>query len=120
MRRRAHAGRLVLLASEAGAGFFAVILAMAIAAALYFGYFQMQGGVREVKTGMAAIDGSRAFACRTNRQTIERQIDAWIVNHEGDTPTLAALEADFGPLPTCPEGGRYSLSGRRVRCSEHP
>jgi hypothetical protein len=119
MRGRAHAGRVVL-SSETGAGLFAVILAMAIAAALYFGYFQMQGTVEEAKTGMAAIDGSRSFACRTNRQTIERQIDAWIVNHEGETPRLAGLEADFGPLPTCPEGGVYSLSGRRVRCSKHP
>ena len=95
-------------------------MAMAIAAALYFGYFQMQGPVNQAKSGVAAIDGSRAFACRMNRQTIERQIDAWIVGHDGETPTLASLDEDLGPLPSCPEGGEYSLSGRSVRCSEHP
>lgn len=106
--------------SERGASFVAVLMALAIAAALYFGYFRTQGSVGEQKVGIAAIEGSRSFACRTNRQTIERQLTSWLVNHDGDVPTLVGLEAEMGQLPTCPEGGRYALAGRAVSCSKHP
>jgi hypothetical protein len=95
-------------------------MALVIAAALYFGYFRTRGSVSEQKVGIAAIEGSRSFACRTNRQTIERQLTSWLVNHDGDVPTLGDLEAEMGPLPTCPEGGRYALAGHAVSCSKHP
>jgi hypothetical protein len=38
-----------------------------IAAALYFGYFRMQGATSGRSSGVAAIDASRSVACRTQR-----------------------------------------------------
>ncbi len=105
--------------SESGFGFVAVLLAMLVAAVLYFGYFHLQNVSGERSTATNAIDNSRAFACRTNRQQIERQITMWQVNHPGETPTLDALDAESGPLPSCPQGGHYSLSGQHVLCSFH-
>ena len=98
-------------------GFFSVLLALLALAALYFGYFDF--GVTkkgERSSGITAIDRSRDFACRMNRQTIEREISMWRVNHEGEPASLEAL----GTTVSCPEAGRYSLSGGKVRCSEHP
>ena len=104
---------------QSGLTFVAVLLALLIAAALYFGYFRMQGAMQGRSGGMAAIDASKAVACRSNRQTIERSITYWAVEHPDDTPTLAALARDGVNVPSCPEGGRYAVVGRTVECSVH-
>ena len=104
---------------QQGIGFVAVLLALLIAAVLYLGYFKLQGATGERSTGVRAIDASRAVACRTNRQTIERDIAVWSVNHPDEPPTLAGLEAEGLRIPSCPEGGRYEIVGREVRCSVH-
>ena len=106
--------------SQRGMSFVAVLLALLIAAVLYFGYFKLPGTQGERSTGVAAIDASKAVACRSNRQSIERNIRAWEVNHPDDPPTLDALQADGFAVPSCPEGGRYQLAGREVHCSLHP
>ena len=106
--------------NQRGVGLVAVLMAVLIAAALYFGYFKLQSGMGERSTSVTAIGASRTVACRTQRQDIERNITLWSVNHDGDTPTLAALEADGFRTPSCPEGGRYELVGREVHCSKHP
>lgn len=105
--------------NQRGVGLVAVLLALLIAAALYFGYFGFQGTSHERRSGLVAINASREVACRTNRQNIERDIALWSVNHPGETPTLAALQADGLRIPTCPEGGRYELTGTAVHCSVH-
>lgn len=96
-----------------------MILALLIAAFLYFGYFGMQSAMSEKKKTVGAVDSSRVFACKTNRQTIEREVQMWLVNHPGETPSLEALHADGGGSGTCPEGGTYALDGMRVVCSKH-
>ena len=106
--------------NQRGVSLVAVLMAMLIAAALYFGYFKLQSGMSERSTTVTAIGASRAVACRTQRQDIERNIVLWSVNHDGETPTFAALEADGLRTPSCPEGGRYELVGREVHCSKHP
>jgi Tfp pilus assembly protein PilV len=106
--------------NQRGLSFVAVLVAMLIAAALYFGYFKMQDSMSGRSTGMTAINASRAVACRTQRQSIERNIVFWSVNHDGETPTFAALEADGFHIPSCPDGGHYELVGREVHCSKHP
>jgi competence protein ComGC len=106
-------------ADRAGLGALAIIVALLILAVLSLGYFQMQSAMRDQKTTLGAIDTSKAFACKANRQTVEREIQMWLVDHPGETPSLAALEADGVRPPTCPEGGTYSVEGVRVRCSTH-
>ena len=100
-------------------GLVVVLIALLIAAALYFGYFKLQGAMSEKSGPMAALDASRAVACRVNRQNIERDITMWSVNHPDEVPTLAALQADGLRIPSCPEGGRYDIVGRAVQCSKH-
>jgi len=101
---------------QRGVGAVAVILALLIAAVLYFGYFGMQTAMQPTTRAVTTLDTSKAFACKTNRQTAEREIQMWLVDHAGETPSLAAV----GSTATCPEGGAYSLAGMHVSCSKHP
>jgi hypothetical protein len=105
--------------TESGFGFVAVLLALLIAAALYFGYFHFQGSSGEHAKGITAINAARAVACRANRQNIEREIQLWAVNHPDETPTFAALQAEGFRIPSCPEGGQYEIVGDEVECSVH-
>lgn len=106
--------------SQRGFSFVAVLLAMLIAAVLYFGYFKLQNPAAERATGVTAINTSRSAACRANRQSIERALIAWSVNHPDEPPTLEALQAEGFGAARCPEGGRYEIVGKEVHCSLHP
>ena len=109
-----------VLSNEHGVGLVAILLALLVAAALYLGYFRFQGAMNERASGQNALDASRSVACRTNRQMIERDLVMWSVDHPDRPPTLADLAASGIRVPSCPEGGRYDLVGREVRCSKHP
>jgi hypothetical protein len=100
---------------QAGLGAIAAILALLFVALLYLGYQRMQDAMRPPQGPATTIDASRTFACRTNRQTAEREVQMWLVNHPGETPTLEAI----GSAARCPEGGAYRLDGVRVLCSRH-
>lgn len=108
------------MVNQRGVSLVAVLMAMLVAAALYFGYFKLQSSMSERSNMVSPIGASRTVACRTQRQDIERNITLWSVNHDGETPTFAALEAEGFHIPSCPEGGRYELVGREVHCSKHP
>jgi len=118
MQRRSSA--LQILRDARGFSFAAVLFALLIAAVLYFGYFKMQNAGSDRAKGVSALDASRAVACRTNRQNLERDIELWAVNHPDEAPTLAGLRAEGIRIPSCPAGGRYELVGRSVHCSVHP
>jgi len=105
--------------SERGFSIVAVLLILLILGALYVGYRELHSVATVQQPPLAALDASRAFACKTNRQTVEREIQMWLVDHPGETPNLAALAAAGIRLPSCPEGGTYSLDGVTVRCSKH-
>lgn len=100
-------------------GLLAVLVALLVAAALYVAYFRVAHSGSQRTVGVQAIDASRAVACRMQRQQIERDLAAWAVSHPEDVPSLSALEADGLRVPSCPEGGRYSLVGQSVTCSVH-
>ena len=103
-----------------GFSFVSLLVTMLVLAVLYLGYFKLQGGTSQRTAGITAIDARRAVACRTNRQNIERDITFWSVNHSGEAPTLDALARDGLRIPSCPEGGRYSIVDQHVVCSRHP
>ncbi len=98
-----------------GIGAIAVILALLIAALLYLGYMGMQSAMQPTTRAVSTLDTSKAFACKTNRQTVEREIQMWIVDHPGETPSLAAVNSSA----RCPEGGDFRLDGLHVSCSTH-
>jgi len=95
------------------------LLALLIAAALYFGYFKLQNPRNDRALGISAIDASKTVACRANRENIVRAIALWTVSHPDETPTIAALQKDGLHLPSCPAGGHYDIVQREVRCSVH-
>lgn len=109
----------MILRSERGIGVVALLIVLFVAAVLYVGYRELRSAATVQQPPLAALDSSRAFACKTNRQTVEREIQMWLVNHPGETPSFAALEADGVRVPSCPQGGTYSLEGSTVRCSKH-
>jgi hypothetical protein len=104
---------------DAGFGFVSVLMALLIAAALYFGYFKMQDTRSGSGTRITALDASRDVACRSNRQTIERALVMWSASHDEGTPSLESLARDGIGVPSCPEGGTYTLAGSTVHCSKH-
>jgi archaellin len=101
---------------QSGIGALGVIAAVLIAAFLYVAYHAMQAGMQPTKRAVSTLDTSKAFACKTNRQTVEREIQMWLVNNPGETPSLAVI----GSTAQCPEGGEYTLTGVHVSCSKHP
>jgi len=107
------------LRNQNGASFATVLVVLLIAVALYYAYFGVRDAATGKSAGVSAIDTSRAVACRSNRQTLERAVVAWSQTHDGETATLAALTADGIRVPSCPEGGTYSLAGNSVRCGTH-
>jgi competence protein ComGC len=110
---------MTLRSPQRGLGAIALILALLLIGVFYLAYAHLRSTVGERQRTVTAIDATRAFACRTNRQTVEHEIELWQVNHPGEPPSLAGLEADGIHIPSCPEGGTYSLEGVRVRCSRH-
>jgi hypothetical protein len=96
-----------------------IIIVLLVAALLYFGYVRLQSAGPEKRTTITAIDASRAVACRSNRINVERDIQLWLVDHPGEPPSFAALQAAGIRIPACPEGGEYALDGVHVRCSKH-
>ena len=103
------------LRRQDGVGAFALIVALLIVALVYFGYYQMQDAMQAPRRATTTIDASKAFACKSNRQTAEREVQMWLVNHPGEIPTLEAV----GSTARCPEGGEYRLEGVQVFCSKH-
>ena len=110
---------MTLRSSQRGLGAIALILALLLIGVFYLAYTHLRSTVGERQRTVTAIDATRAFACKTNRQTVEREIQLWQVNHPGEPPSFAALEADGIHIPSCPEGGTYSLEGLSVHCSRH-
>jgi Tfp pilus assembly protein PilX len=104
------------MSNQRGLGAVALVLALLIVALLYVGYLRMQTTTgSSPRSATTTLDNTKAFACRNNRQTAEREVQMWLVNHPGETPTLDAV----GSTAQCPTGGTYTLTGVQVICSQH-
>jgi competence protein ComGC len=104
---------------HAGFGFTSILLVLLVLAALYFGYLRPPSATDSGSVGTSAIDAGRSVACRTNRQTLERSITMWAIDHPRQQATFGALQAEGVHVPSCPQGGSYDIDGRQVRCSLH-
>ena len=109
---------MTTLRDTRGIGFVTVLLTLLILAVLYFGYFRVQG-TSERGTHIQSLEASKAVACRVQRQQIERDIQMYTASHDGPPQSLADLESAGIHIPSCPEGGQYSLVGTHVVCSVH-
>ena len=106
------------LRNQRGLSFASVLMALLIGAALYFGYFRM-ASTNEKKVSIQSLDTTKNVACRTQRQQIERDVQGYIAQHDGPPASLGELERGGIDIPSCPEGGRYALSGLTVTCTKH-
>ena len=62
---------------------------------------------------LSSVADSSKKTCRSNMQSIANAAQAWKVkNRAADftTLTISALTPDLGAVPTCPDGGTYSIS----------
>jgi hypothetical protein len=103
-----------------GLSFVSVLVTLLILAALYFGYLRSPSSDGERSVGIQSLDASRAVACRTQRQGIERDLQMYAANNDRPPGSLDELRRSGIGVPDCPEGGRYALAGGRVTCSAHP
>src|SRR5258708_40026397 len=102
---------MTLRSPQRGLGAIALILALLLIGGFYLAYAHLRSTVGERQRTITAIDATRAFACKTNRQTVEREIQLRQVQHPGDPPSFAALEAGGAHSPRCPGGVSKSRSG---------
>lgn len=107
------------LSNQRGMAFVSVLVVLIILGALYLGYFGVPAFQGKRSAGTAAIDASRAVACRTQRQGVEREINMWKVNHPDEEPSMSALRSSGVRIPACPEGGTIDVHGSSVVCSLH-
>jgi competence protein ComGC len=108
------------LHSQHGLGAVGLLVSVLILGLLIFAYARNQVGEGGgAGSAMTSIDKGRAVACQAQRRAIERDVMAWSVEHDDETPSVAALEAAGFPVPACPEGGHYSVGGQHVYCSLH-
>lgn len=99
-----------------------VLLALLIIFILTGYYFRRGGSNVEQQLSLyeTSMDRSKAVACQANRQVIETNIQAWMVTHPGETPTLEKLSQAGYSIPRCPEGGTYSITPEgQVVCDRH-
>jgi hypothetical protein len=108
---------IALVRNPRGFSFVSVLFALVIVGVLYFGYFRMSSITGEKAIGIQGIQASKGVACRTQRQQIERDVQAYVMTHDAPPNSLGALGV---LIPACPEGGRYALAGTHVTCSLHP
>ncbi|GAB4241194.1 MAG: hypothetical protein Kow00109_16530 [Acidobacteriota bacterium] len=71
------------------------------------------------REAVAMHKAAGALQCAANRRTLEQELMAWEVRHPARKPTLEALAKEGVLILGCPEGGRWSLAGGKVRCSRH-
>ena len=82
---------------QRGIGAVTLIVALLLVALLYVGYLRLQRTPSApAQPATTAVDNTKAFACRSNRQTAEREVQMWLVNHPGETPTLEAVGSAAG------------------------
>jgi len=106
------------LSSSRGFSLLSVIIALAIIGALYYGYFNQMGS--EIAPAQAAKQASQVMACSMNRMSIERSITTWSVTNPGKSPTIQDLAAAGVTILPCPDGGTFTIEGKKVLCSVHP
>ena len=110
----------VKTSNQSGFSLLSVVAVLGIMALLYVG---VQGLNRFSAEGendlVAAPKGSRRTACVMNRQAVSRLLLTWSVTHPGETATIKKLQNSGVHVPGCPEGGKFSVLGKRIECSEH-
>jgi len=78
------------------------------------------GGYGTVNNATANIEKGREAACTANRVGGRLNVNMWLMQNQGQTPTMEALNAAGMRIQPCPDGGTYTfLEGGEIHCSKH-
>ncbi len=105
--------------SQRGSALTSVAALIGLVGLLYVVYINLQVTGEQATRGMETKAVSQGVACMSNRQAIQLSITTWSVTHPGVEPTLEDLRKDGIHITSCPEGGQFTLEGRKVSCSIH-
>ena len=102
-------------------GFYLIGLLIALVIIMILVGYQMGGNKKEnLPPAKTQIDRGKAAACTANRRALETQIQMWMIQHPGETPTIEKLKQARISIPRCPAGGTYSITPEgKVVCSIH-
>ncbi|NQU43152.1 hypothetical protein HQ520_07690 [bacterium] len=104
-------------------GFYLIglLIVLAIIAILTYKQLAPEEKANQVNMATMSINRSKNTACNVNRNLVQNQISMWEINHLGEKPTLDKLQQGTSSVPSCPEGGQYTIGadGRTVYCSIH-
>lgn len=102
-------------------GFYLIGLLIALLIIMILAGYQLGGDKKEnIPPAKTQIDRGKSAACMANRRTLETQIQMWMIQHPGETPTKEKLEQARISIPRCPAGGTYSITpDGKVVCSVH-
>jgi hypothetical protein len=100
--------------------FISILIALVIIAILTGYYFKKDEKTGDVGLYMMSMERSKRAACLANRNVYEGYIQAWLASHPGEEVTPEKLRAAAYSVPTCPEGGTYTIEpDNTVSCSIH-
>lgn len=102
-------------------GFYFLSLLMALVIIMILMGHYLGGDKEQPKPDpLTYIDKGKSTACIANRNQIETNIQMWLINHPGETPTIEKLRQSGYSVPQCPEGGVYTIKpdGKTI-CSKH-
>ena len=108
------------LVSERGMSMISIVAALALMAVLYAGYFNLSDSESTMSKGGDVKVASQAMSCSMNRRSVEQAMTRWSITHPDEELTIERMEREGILVKHCPEGGRYSVSGKRLLCSVHP
>ncbi|MBN1476099.1 prepilin-type N-terminal cleavage/methylation domain-containing protein [Candidatus Sumerlaeota bacterium] len=106
-----------------GFGLIEIMVVVVILMVLVGGYSHFGGFGESVSEGTAqmAMDRANDTACRMSRASVAGNVEMWLVNHPGMTPTTASLQ-ESGISMRCPHsrtGGMYVYIDGEVYCTDH-
>jgi len=108
------------LGSQRGMSMISIVAALAVMAVLYAGYFNRSDSDSTMSKGGDVKVASQAMSCSMNRRSVEQARTRWSITHPDEELTIERMEREGILVKHCPEGGRYSISGKRLLCSVHP
>ncbi len=108
------------LRSERGMSLVSILAALLVMGVLYAGYFNLSDGGSTISKGGDVKDASQAMSCGMNRRSTEQAMMRWSITHPDEQLTIERMEREGILVKQCPDGGRYSINGKKVLCSIHP
>ena len=107
------------LRSERGMSLITILATLAVMAVLYAGYFDLSDSDSTMSRGAELTNASQGMSCGMNRRSIEQAMMRWSITHPDQQLTIERMEQEGILVKHCPEGGQFTIVGKKVLCSVH-